>query len=125
MKNFFTSYKNPVTVLVVIIIMGGLFGYSKLQTALFPEITFPKIKIIADAGQQPVKKMMITVTRQLENAIKPICEGSAVPPVVAPARSLHLWIGKRILISVSNASNQKSMKLKTRCHPIYKLPWSG
>ena len=72
MKNFFTSYKNPVTVLLVIIIMGGLFGYSKLQTALFPEITFPKIKIIADAGQQPVKKMMITVTRQLENAIKQV-----------------------------------------------------
>ncbi len=72
MKNFFTSYKNPVTILVVIIIMGGLFAYSKLQTALFPEITFPKIKIIADAGQQPVKKMMITVTRQLENAIKQV-----------------------------------------------------
>jgi CzcA family heavy metal efflux pump len=43
-----------------------------MQTALFPEITFPKIKIIADAGQQPVDKMMITVTRQLENAIKQV-----------------------------------------------------
>ncbi len=43
-----------------------------MQTALFPEITFPKIKIIADAGQQPVDKMMITVTRQLETAIKQI-----------------------------------------------------
>lgn len=72
MKQFFTTYKNPVTVLVVIIILGGFFAYSKLQTALFPEITFPKIKIIADAGQQPVKKMMITVTRQLENAIKQV-----------------------------------------------------
>ncbi|HEX3025203.1 MAG TPA: efflux RND transporter permease subunit [Chitinophagaceae bacterium] len=71
-KKFFTAYKNPVTVLVVIIIMGGMFAYSKLQTALFPEITFPKIKIIADAGQQPVKKMMITVTRQLENAVKQV-----------------------------------------------------
>jgi len=72
MKKFFTTYKNPVTVLVVIIIMGGLFAYSKLQTSLFPEITFPKIKIIADAGQQPVKKMMITVTRELENAVKQV-----------------------------------------------------
>ncbi len=72
MRNFFTNYKNPVSVLIVIIIMGGLFAYSKMQTALFPEITFPKIKIIADAGQQPVKKMMITVTRQLENAIKQV-----------------------------------------------------
>src|ERR1700744_3719447 len=71
-RNFFSAYKNPVTVVIVIIILGGLFVYSKMQTALFPEITFPKIKIIADAGQQPVKKMMITVTRQLEDAIKQV-----------------------------------------------------
>src|SRR6478752_6459250 len=72
MKSFFTTYKNPVTVLIVIILLGGLFAYSKMQTALFPEITFPKIKIIADAGQQPVDKMMITVTRQLEMAVKQV-----------------------------------------------------
>ena len=72
MKNFFTTYKNPVSVIIAIIILGGMFAYSRLQTSLFPEITFPKIKIIADAGQQPVKKMMITVTRQLENAVKQV-----------------------------------------------------
>jgi CzcA family heavy metal efflux pump len=72
MKNFFTDYKNPFTVFAVIILMGGLFAYSKMQTSLFPEITFPKIKIIVDAGQQPVKKMMITVTRQVENAVKQV-----------------------------------------------------
>ncbi len=54
------------------LIAGGLFAYSKLQTSLFPEITFPKIKIIADAGLQPVDKMMLTVTRPLENAIKQV-----------------------------------------------------
>ena len=72
MKNFFTKYKSPLTVALAMIIMGGLFTYSKLQTSLFPEITFPKIKIIADAGLQPVDKMMVTVTRPLENAIKQI-----------------------------------------------------
>lgn len=72
MKNFFVSYKNPLTVVLVLTIAGGLFAYSKMQTALFPEITFPKIKVIADAGQLPVDKMMITVTRPLENAIKKV-----------------------------------------------------
>ena len=72
MKNFFVSYKQPLTVLLVMIIMGGIFAYSRLQTALFPEITFPKIKIIADAGLQPVNKMMVTVTKPLENAIKQV-----------------------------------------------------
>src|SRR6266567_4421589 len=72
MKNFFITYKNPLTVIIALIIMGGVFVYSKLQTSLFPEITFPKIKVIADAGLQPVNKMMVTVTQPLENAIKQI-----------------------------------------------------
>ena len=54
------------------ILLGGIFAYSKLQTSLFPEITFPKIKIIADAGLQPVDKMMVTITKPLEGAIKQI-----------------------------------------------------
>ncbi|HVS95935.1 MAG TPA: efflux RND transporter permease subunit [Puia sp.] len=70
MKNFFLSYKNPLTVTLVLILLGGMFAYTRLQTSLFPEITFPKIKVIADAGLQPVDKMMVTVTKPLENAIK-------------------------------------------------------
>jgi CzcA family heavy metal efflux pump len=72
LKNFFVSYKNPLTVTLVLIILGGMFAYSRLQTSLFPEITFPKIKVIADAGLQPVGKMMVTVTKPLENAIKQV-----------------------------------------------------
>ena len=72
MRNFFVTYKNPLTVLIFIIVAGGVFTYTRMQTSLFPEITFPKIKVIADAGQQPIDKMMITVTRPLENAIKQV-----------------------------------------------------
>jgi CzcA family heavy metal efflux pump len=72
LKNFFVSYKNPLTVTLVIIILGGMFAYSRLQTSLFPDVTFPKIKVIADAGLQPVDKMMVTVTKPLENAIKQV-----------------------------------------------------
>ena len=72
MKNLFHSYKHPITLLLVIIIVCGTFFYSKMQVSLFPEITFPKIKVIADDGEQPVDKMMVSVTRPLENAIKQV-----------------------------------------------------
>jgi CzcA family heavy metal efflux pump len=71
-NKFFISHKNPLAVLLALIIMGGIYVYGKLQTSLFPEITFPKIKIIADAGLQPVNKMMVTVTKPLEAAIKQV-----------------------------------------------------
>ncbi|PUZ20096.1 heavy metal efflux pump, CzcA family [Chitinophaga costaii] len=70
--NFFLRYKNPVTLILALIVAAGVFSYAKMQASLFPEISFPKIKIIADAGLQPVDKMMITVTKPLENALRQI-----------------------------------------------------
>ena len=70
MDNFFVKYKSPIAVILVLILFGGAYSYKNLSTSLFPNVTFPKIKIIADNGQQPVDKMMVTVTKPLENAIK-------------------------------------------------------
>ena len=70
MKQFHTIYKKPLLGLTVLLILAGIFSYSSLKTGLFPDITFPKIKVIADAGQQSVDKMMTTVTIPLENFIK-------------------------------------------------------
>src|ERR1700744_5795429 len=71
-KDYFISHKKPIALLLFLVILGGVFSYTKLQTSLFPDITFPKIKIIADEGLQPVNKMMLTVTRPLENVIKQV-----------------------------------------------------
>jgi CzcA family heavy metal efflux pump len=72
MKQFFTTYRSPLSVVIAIIILGGVYAYNRLQVSLFPEITFPKIKVIADAGEQPVDQMMLNVTRPLEMAIKQV-----------------------------------------------------
>jgi CzcA family heavy metal efflux pump len=71
-QDTFIAHKKPISLVLAIIILGGAFAYTKLQTSLFPEITFPKIKVIADEGLQPVNKMMVTVTKPLENAIKTV-----------------------------------------------------
>jgi multidrug efflux pump subunit AcrB len=68
-KSFFVTYKSPLLVLILIL-AGGIYSYTKIQSALFPQITFPKIKIIADAGQQPVNQMTVGVTKVLEDAVK-------------------------------------------------------
>ncbi|WP_262712414.1 efflux RND transporter permease subunit [Arachidicoccus ginsenosidivorans] len=68
------QYKFPVIILAALTLIAGIFTYSRMKVALFPEITFPKIKIIVDAGQQPVSQMAVMVTRPLENAIKQVPE---------------------------------------------------
>ena len=70
MNNFYVKYKSPVAVILIIILLGGVYSFTHIQSALFPNITFPKIKVIADNGEQPVDKLTVTVTVPLENAIK-------------------------------------------------------
>ncbi|MDB5281314.1 MAG: acriflavin resistance protein, partial [Bacteroidota bacterium] len=78
MNNFFVSHKNPVAVLAALILMGGMFAFTHMETSLFPEITFPKIKIIGENGLQPISKMMVTVTKPMEIAIKKVPHLTAV-----------------------------------------------
>jgi cobalt-zinc-cadmium resistance protein CzcA len=70
MKNFYLKYKSPIAVLLFIVLFGGSYILINIQSGLLPDVTFPKIKIIADNGEQPVDKMMVSVTVPLENAIK-------------------------------------------------------
>ena len=72
MKNIFVRFKSPIAVILLLILIGGAFSYKNMKTSLFPNVTFPKIKIIAENGEQPVDKMMVTVTKPLENAIKQV-----------------------------------------------------
>ena len=72
MKNDLATQRNSVLAVIVIILVAGVYSFFQLKTSLFPEITFPKIKIIAEAELQPVDKMVVTVTRPLENAVKQV-----------------------------------------------------
>ncbi|MGB8358275.1 MAG: efflux RND transporter permease subunit [Bacteroidales bacterium] len=72
MESIFIRYKTPVAVILLLILIGGAFSYQNMKTSLFPNVTFPKIKIIADNGEQPVDKMMVEVTKPLEDAIKKV-----------------------------------------------------
>ena len=69
-RNIYRFLLRPILFVLLVILIWGIYSYTKMQTSLFPDVTFPKITIIADNGEQPVDKMMITVTRPLEIAIK-------------------------------------------------------
>jgi CzcA family heavy metal efflux pump len=69
---FFIKFKNPILAIVIFSLIGGYYISRNTKTALLPNVVFPKVKIIVDNGEQPVDKMMITVTRPLEEAIKQV-----------------------------------------------------
>ncbi|MBI1226612.1 MAG: MMPL family transporter [Bacteroidetes bacterium] len=69
---FFQKYRTPILFFILVVLLGAGYAFQQLQISLFPEITFPKIKIIADNGEQPVDLMMIAVTKPLEQAIREV-----------------------------------------------------
>lgn len=69
-SSIFQAYKAPIAVLLALALALGTVAYRRISVALFPEVTFPKVKVIAENGLQPVGRMMVTVTKPMENAIK-------------------------------------------------------
>ncbi len=72
MQNFYLKYKSPIAAILFFILAGGIFSLLQIKKGLFPDVTFPKIKVIAENGQQPIDKMLVEVTVPLENAIKKV-----------------------------------------------------
>ena len=70
--SIFQTYKAPIAVVLALALALGGVAYRRISVALFPEVTFPKVKVIADAGLQPVERMMVTVTKPLEQAMKQV-----------------------------------------------------
>jgi multidrug efflux pump subunit AcrB len=54
--------------LLLALTVAGLFEASRLPSSIFPSVTFPVVKVIADVGEEPPERMMPAVTRPLEEA---------------------------------------------------------
>ena len=54
---------------LLLLLGGGIYAAAGLPASIFPSVTFPIVKVIADAGEEPAARMMPTVTRPLEEAI--------------------------------------------------------
>lgn len=54
---------------VAILALLGAYEVLGLPASIFPQVTFPIVKVIADVREEPAARMMPTVTRPLEEAI--------------------------------------------------------
>ncbi len=72
MKNYYKVFTKPILLIGMLILLAGVFSFTQMKTNLFPEVQFPRISIIIDAGQIPIDRMMITVTQPIESAVKKV-----------------------------------------------------
>lgn len=72
MRDYHKIFIRPILFVAMMLLLAGAWSYKQMPTSLFPEVLFPRITVIADAGQLPVDRMMITVTKPLESAVKKV-----------------------------------------------------
>lgn len=60
----------PILFTLLVVMLAGSYAFRRMPTSLFPELTFPKITLLVDNGQVPVERMMVTVTKPIESAVK-------------------------------------------------------
>ena len=61
-----------IMVVVGLLAVAGRLVVTGMPLAIFPSVTFPVIKVIADVGHEPAARMMPSVTRPLEQALLPL-----------------------------------------------------
>ena len=55
--------------LVAVLCAAGVWTGTRLPSSIFPSVTFPRVKVIAEAAEEPAAQMIPAVTRPLEEAV--------------------------------------------------------
>ena len=62
----------PVVFLTAVLCLVGAFLYASFPVSILPDVTFPRIVAIADAGDRPTKTVEVAITRPMEEALATI-----------------------------------------------------
>jgi multidrug efflux pump subunit AcrB len=52
--------------------LGGVYAASSMPSSVFPQTDFPRVTIMIDNGEMPVREMMATITKPVEAAMKDV-----------------------------------------------------
>lgn len=74
------SHRHPRAILFIVaaVAAAGVLAALNLPISIFPDITFPRIAIIVDDGDQPAERIMVTLTKPLEEAANSVAGVSSV-----------------------------------------------
>lgn len=57
---------------IVVLVLAGVVAAIHLPVSIFPDITFPRLVVLTDNGEEPAERVMVTLTKPLEEAVNAI-----------------------------------------------------
>jgi CzcA family heavy metal efflux pump len=64
------SHRRSLLFLCAILAVGGIMAALRLPVSLFPDVSFPRVRVTLDAGDRPADQMVVAVTTPVEEAIR-------------------------------------------------------
>ena len=69
---WFPAHRRSLLFLALILALGGLMSVFNLPVALFPNVSFPRVRVDIDAGDRPANQMAVAVTLPAAEAIRAV-----------------------------------------------------
>ncbi|MHB1767240.1 MAG: efflux RND transporter permease subunit [Phycisphaerae bacterium] len=66
------KHTRSVLFVMLVLALGGALAAVGLPVALFPRVSFPRIEVSVNSGQQPAQRMAVAVTYPVEQAVRSI-----------------------------------------------------
>ncbi len=67
-----SRHRRSILFLLFVASLGGVVSGLSLPVALFPDVSFPRVRVTLDAGDRPANMMVAQVTRPVEQAIRSV-----------------------------------------------------
>ena len=65
-------HRRSVLLLAAALAFGGIAAAISLPIGLFPQVSFPRVRVIVDTGSQPASQMVLQVTQPIEQAVRTV-----------------------------------------------------
>ncbi len=92
------SHTRSILFLLAALVLAGAIASFSLPVALFPQVSFPRVRVTLDAGDRPAERMTVEVTTPVEEAVRAIPgvrEHKIDHRAAAARRSRSISIGAR------------------------------
>jgi CzcA family heavy metal efflux pump len=66
------SGRRALFVLLALLLVAGVAAAFTSARSIYPRVAFPRIAVIAERGEQPVRGMLVAVTRPIEQAVSTV-----------------------------------------------------
>src|SRR5262245_17623657 len=65
-------YFGAVVLTTALLTAGGIYSYTRMPSSVYPEVTFPRISLVARSSGLDVRTMEVKVTQPLEQAVSTV-----------------------------------------------------